>query len=79
MEHKLAAFQYYINRMITFPLNEENRNNEWNIIRNIAHNNNFPCNRINELKNQMEHNKTHQKPSYNTTKKKWVTFTYYSP
>jgi len=79
MEHKLAAFRYYINRMITFPLNEENRNNEWKIIRNIPHNNNFPRNRINELKNQMEYNKTHQKPSENTTKKKWVTFTYYSP
>jgi hypothetical protein len=61
MEHKLAAFRYYINRMITFPLNEGNRNSEWNIIRNIAHKNNFPCNRINEFKNQMEHNKTHQK------------------
>jgi hypothetical protein len=58
MEHKLAAFRYYINRMITFPLNEENRNNEWNIIRNIAHSNNFPCNRINKLKNQMEQQNT---------------------
>jgi len=75
MEHKLAAYQYYINRMITFPLNEENRNKEWNIIRYIARNNNFPYNRINELKNQMEHNKTHHKLNDNSTLKKWVTFT----
>jgi len=36
MEHKLAAYQYCINRMITLPLNEENRNKEWKIIPNIA-------------------------------------------
>jgi hypothetical protein len=28
MEHKLAAYRYYINRMMTFPLNDENRNKE---------------------------------------------------
>jgi len=26
MEHKLAAYRYYISGMITLPLNEENRN-----------------------------------------------------
>ena len=48
MEHKLAAYRYYISRMITLPLNEENRNKEWKIILNMARNSNsphpfFPC------------------------------------
>jgi hypothetical protein len=79
MKHKLAAYRYYINRMIAFPLNEENRNKGWNIIGNIARNNKFPYNKIKELKNRMKHNKTHYKQNDNTTKKKWVTFTYNSP
>jgi hypothetical protein len=57
MKHKLAAYRYYINRMIAIPSNSENRNKEGNIICNIACNNNFPYNRINELKNRMEHRK----------------------
>jgi hypothetical protein len=79
MQHKVAAYRYYINRMIAFMLNEENRNKEWNIICNIAHNNKFSYNKIKELKNRMEHNKTHHKLNDSTTKMKWVTFTYYSP
>ena len=79
MEHKLAAYRYYINGMITLPLNEENQNKEWNIILNIARNNNFPYKRINELKNQIQNNKSHHKANNSANKKKWVTFTYCSP
>jgi hypothetical protein len=32
MEHKLAAYRYYINRMNAFPLKEENRNKEYAIL-----------------------------------------------
>jgi hypothetical protein len=64
--------------MITFPMNKENKRKEWNTIRKNAQNNNFPENTITKLKNRIEHNKMHQKPKDNTTKK-WATFTYYSP
>jgi len=75
----LAAYRYYINRMITFPLKEENRNKERKIILNIARNNNLPYKIINDLKNQIQHNKSHHKANNSANKKKWVTFTYYSP
>jgi hypothetical protein len=79
MEHILAAYRYYINGMITLPLNKENRNKEWKIILNIAHNNNFPYKRINELKNQIQNNKSHHRANNSANKKKRVTFTYSSP
>jgi len=43
-DHKLAAFRYYINRMITLPITEQARKQEWRniIIIIIAHNNGFP-------------------------------------
>jgi len=65
--------------MITFPLNEENQNKEWKIILNINRNNNFPYKIINDLKNQIQHNKAHQKANNSANKKKWVTFIYYIP
>jgi len=46
MEQKIAAYRYYINRMITFPMNKENKRKEWNTICRIAHNNNFLINVI---------------------------------
>jgi len=51
----------------------------WKIILNIARSNNFPYNRTNDLKNQIEHYKAHHKTNNSANKKKWVTFTYYSP
>jgi uncharacterized protein (DUF2236 family) len=77
MEQKIAAYRYFINRMMTFPLDKENKRKEWITLCKIAHNNNFPHNIIKELKNRMEHNITQQKLRDNT--KKWATFTYYSP
>jgi hypothetical protein len=69
MEQKVAAYHFYINRMIKFPLNKENKRKEWDTIRKIARNNNFPQNIIKKLKNHIEHNKTHRKPKDNTTTK----------
>jgi hypothetical protein len=66
-EQKLAAYHLYINRMIKFPLNKENKRKEWDTICKIARNNNFPENIIIKLKNRIEHSKTHQKPKDNTT------------
>jgi hypothetical protein len=78
MEQKIAAYRFYTSRMTEFPLNKENKRKEWDTIRKIARNNNFPQDIIKKLKNHIEHNKTCQKPKDNTTKK-WTTFTYYSP
>ena len=40
--HKLAAFNYYINRMLTMPISEEARKQEWNKILVMAHNSGVP-------------------------------------
>jgi len=56
-----------------------NSNKEWKIVLYFAHNYTFPYNRINYLKNQIEHNKAHHKANSSANKKKCVTFTYYSP
>ena len=35
-EHKMAAFRYYINRLLTLPLTQEGKNKEWAEIHNMA-------------------------------------------
>jgi hypothetical protein len=36
LEHKLAAYRYYIKRMFTLPLNKEHQHKEWTTILEIA-------------------------------------------
>ena len=38
-EHKIAAFRYYIHRMITLPITEKSKQEEWKTILTIAKNN----------------------------------------
>ena len=42
LEHKLAAHNFYINRMQSTPITEQARQPEWNTICTIARNNGFP-------------------------------------
>jgi len=81
MQHKLAAYGYYINRMLSLPLTKETQASEWNTIQTIAHNNNFPTKLVTNLKCQIQRNTSHQKPNKKGSKNsmKWTTFTYYSP
>jgi len=65
MEQNTVAYRYYINRMITFPMNKENKRKEWNTICRITHNNNFYINITKEFKNRIEQNKAHLKPKDN--------------
>jgi hypothetical protein len=81
IEHKLAAYHYHINRMLLLPLTKERWTHEWKTIQNIARNNSFPHKLITNLKQQIQHNTTHQKSGRkeNINNMKWVIFTYYSP
>jgi hypothetical protein len=58
MEHKLAAYRYYTNRMLSLDnetgLDRESRNNEWKTILNISRNDNFPYKLIINLKHQLQ-------------------------
>jgi hypothetical protein len=48
-DHRLAAFTYYINRMVTLPITEKAKKHEWKKILNIAQKNGFPINIIHEF------------------------------
>jgi len=41
-EHKLAAYRYYIERMLNLPLNSERQEREWSTILHIAQRNGLP-------------------------------------
>ena len=52
-EQILAAFIFYINRMITVPITEQAKQQKWNTILTIAKNNRFPLRIIHNLKNKL--------------------------
>jgi hypothetical protein len=83
-EHKLAAFNHYINRMLTLPITKQHQLHEWKTIQTIARNNGFPSHIIHNLKKRIENKKQKQQIQEPLTpptqhKKKWATFTYHSP
>jgi len=52
-DHKLAAFKYYINRMITMPITQQAEKQEWNKILKMAHNNRFAEQIVHKLRNKL--------------------------
>ena len=53
LEQKLAAFIFYINRVITPPITEQAKQREWNTILTTAKNNGFPLHIIHNLRNKL--------------------------
>jgi hypothetical protein len=53
IEQKMAAFRYYINRLLTLPLTQEGKNKEWAEILYMAKSNGFPEDKITKLKTQL--------------------------
>ena len=47
----MAAFRYYINRMITLPLTEKGKDTEWTIIQNLAKTKRFPNIKNHQIEN----------------------------
>ena len=81
-EHKMAAYRYLINRMLTLPLSNEKKSSEWKTIQTIANKNNFPGHHITKMKAHISHktrNQTQANPPSNKNNKKWAIFTYHSP
>jgi hypothetical protein len=67
--------------MITMPITEQAVKQEWNKILKMAHNNGFPEQIVNKLKNKLT---TKKKQTVKTQpmqqhNRKWVTFTYHGP
>jgi len=61
-EHKMAAFKYYIYRMITLPTTEKSEQEEWKAIISMAKNNGFPIGIINHPRTKLIIRKRHQHP-----------------
>jgi hypothetical protein len=70
--------------MLSLPLNQKQRNNEWLHIQHVTENNGSPLNLLLRLRRNIQHNTPHNTNSPNRLphplpKKKWATFTYTSP
>jgi hypothetical protein len=79
-EHKKSATNYLINRMNTYPLTQENKENELTIINEILKNNGYQqpsttCKHINKA----TINPTQTTQNTQKGKTKWATFTYAGP
>jgi hypothetical protein len=61
LEHKLAAYRYYIKRMFTLPLNKEHQHKEWTTTLETARSNNR------KPPNQVKTTNTTKINPYNTT------------
>ena len=73
LEKKLAAFNFFINGILTLPITKQTKQQEWKIILAIAQNNGFPLhvNIIHKLKKKLTAKKTKTKtPNHNNTKNK---------
>ena len=53
LEHKLAAFNLYINIMLTPPITQQAKQQEWKIILALVQNNEFPLHIIHNLKKKL--------------------------
>jgi len=54
LEHKITAYRFHIERMFALPLGEEQWQEEWESIKQIACNNNYPVNLLQKLKQSIQ-------------------------
>jgi len=80
-EHKLAAFNFYIHRMLTLQITKQAKQQERKIILAVAKNYEFPLHIIHNLKKKLITKKRRKKLPTTTTQqaKKWVTLSHHSP
>ena len=81
LEHKLTAFNFYINRMLTLPITKQAKQQEWKIILAIAQNNGFPLNIIHNLMKKLtakEQRQIFQQQQHNKLRN-GSTFSYHTP
>ena len=81
MEHKLAAYRYYLHRLNTLPLTTDKKNRELNTIKHIAVRNGYSINIVENLNRKIK--QSIQKRSTNkedtTQRKKRIVVTYTGP
>jgi glycine cleavage system regulatory protein len=64
--------------MLTLPITDQSKQEEWKVILTISQNNGFPAHIIHDLKKKLI-TKTQKHDTTATQQQKWVTFTYHSP
>jgi hypothetical protein len=79
LEHKLAAYRFHIERMFTLPLGGEQWQEEWESIKQIERNNNYPINLLQKLKQRIQRKLSHLTLPSKSSDTKWATFTYTTP
>jgi hypothetical protein len=79
LEHKLGAYRFFTNSMLSLPLNNIQRQKEWENIKQITHKN-IPTHLLTKLKRdiQLKLNQPHL-PTAPVGITKWATFTCTSP
>jgi hypothetical protein len=76
---KLAAYHFYINRMLFLPIMNHAKLREWNVICNITHNNGFPSQLIRNLCRKLTNKCMTQTVNTTANNGTWVTFTFHNP
>ena len=74
--------EHNTHRMITLPITEKSKQEEWSTILTIAKNNGYPTSIINKLRMKLIDRRQKQqcpKITQHNENKKWITFTYFSP
>jgi hypothetical protein len=56
LEHIMAAYRFFISRMLSLPLDTEQQDKEWQHILHTAHNNGIPLNLLTRLRLRMQRN-----------------------
>jgi hypothetical protein len=65
-KHKMASFNYYINRTLTLPITKQAIQQEWKIILAPAQNNGFPKHVLHNLQKKQRTKQQRKKPlNYN--------------
>jgi hypothetical protein len=79
LEHMLAAYRFFISRMLSLPLNDAQRHNEWRIIKQTT-SNNIPIHLLTKLRRNIQKNLNQPHlPTTSIQDTKWATFTHSSP
>jgi site-specific DNA-adenine methylase len=66
LQHKLAAYIFYINILLSTPITEQEKKHEWNTICTMAKNNGFPLQLIYNLRHKLTHTQ-HNTTQYQQT------------
>jgi len=62
LEHKLAAYRFFIDKMLNLPLHKSHLENEWQTILQISKNNQFPTSLIHKVKHRITQKRTQPPP-----------------